>query len=107
MSSSLSSLSDNLAKGLHKDKCKNCKSDLESIMAYWYSNVSTARKMMMKNSKNIQPKDWRTPTDSVTETLKILFEGVYPMKRHSKTKKFYRNLTIDFRIQNSVESHDL
>lgn len=53
MSSSLSSLSDNLAKGLHKDKCKNCKSDLESIMAYWYSNVSTARKMMMKNSKNI------------------------------------------------------
>ena len=29
MSSSPSSLSDNLAKGLHKDKCKNCKSDLE------------------------------------------------------------------------------
>ena len=29
MSSSPSSLSDNLAKGLHKDKCKNCKSELE------------------------------------------------------------------------------
>ena len=29
MSSSLSSLADNLAKGHHKDKCKNCKSDLE------------------------------------------------------------------------------
>ena len=31
--SSLSSLADNLSEGLHKDKCKNCKSDLEYVTA--------------------------------------------------------------------------
>ena len=29
MASLLSSLADNLVEGLHKEKCKNCKSDLE------------------------------------------------------------------------------
>ena len=33
MSSSLSSLADNLANELHKDKCKNCKSSLEYSIA--------------------------------------------------------------------------
>ena len=31
--SSPSSLADNLSEGLHKDKCKNCKSDLEYVTA--------------------------------------------------------------------------
>ena len=33
MSSSVSSLADNLSERLHKDKCKNCKSDLEYLTA--------------------------------------------------------------------------
>ena len=33
MSSSLSSLADNLSEGLHKSKCKDCKSDLEYVTA--------------------------------------------------------------------------
>ena len=33
MSSSLSRLADNLSEGLHKDKCKHSKSDLEFVVA--------------------------------------------------------------------------
>lgn len=47
--SSLSSVTDTLAEGLYKDKCKDCK----STMVCWYSNVQIATKVMKKGLMKI------------------------------------------------------
>ena len=47
--SSLSSVTDNLAEGLHKGKCK----DSNSTMVRWYSNVQIAIKVMKKGLMKI------------------------------------------------------
>ena len=111
MSNSPSSLSDNLAKGLHKDKCKNCKSDLE----YMAVNDGT----LVFNCVNCKKND----DEEFEEHLAKRLENTYRLcdgdtkniawrclsneTSFQDKKEFYRNLTIDFRIQNSVESHDL
>ena len=56
MSNSLSSMADNLAKGIHKDKCKNFKSDLQFMTVNddtLVFNCINYKKIMMKSLMSI------------------------------------------------------
>ena len=56
MSSSPSSLDDNLAERSRKDKCKTVSpimNTLQSAMAHWYSNVQSATKIIRKSLTKI------------------------------------------------------
>ena len=72
MSSSLSTLADNHAEGLHKDKYKNYKSDLEYMTAK--ENTVTfkceeCKKIYEKEFDKDLAKRFKTHTNSVMETL--------------------------------------
>ena len=72
MPSLLSSLAYNLAKGLHKDRCRNFKSDLECMTVNDVSLVFKCvecNKTYEKGFDEDLPKDLRINTDSVTPTL--------------------------------------
>ena len=56
MSSSLSSLSDHLFKGLHKGKCKDCKSDLEYITVSVATKENTLTFKCIDCDKNYEKK---------------------------------------------------
>ena len=91
--------------------CKNCKSDLE----YMAVNDGT----LVFNCVNCKKND----DEEFEEHLAKRLENTYRLcdgdtkniawrclsneTSFQDKKEFYRNLTIDFRIQNSVESHDL
>ena len=66
MSSSFSSLVDNLSEGLHNDKCKDCKSCLE------YIPIKDNKNNKKQLNKNLR-KDLQTHINSVIETLINLF----------------------------------
>lgn len=80
MSSSTSSLTHNLSERLHKEKCKNYKSNLE--YATTKEDILTFKRVccnqiMKKLPKKFQPIDFKTPTNSVMETSKqILSDAV-------------------------------
>ena len=112
MGSSLSSLTDNLVEGLHKGKCKDCKSSLEymtvkdSLLTFkWMDINKTIEKKLDEDLvKRFQNKSKFCDEDSNNFFL-MLWRGVYPYKymdsreRFNKTsmaakKEFYSNLTM-------------
>ena len=72
MSSSPSSLANNPSKGLNKDKCKNCRSDLEYMTvndgSFIFKFVD-CKKLYDKEFHEDLPKTLTTHTDSVKKTL--------------------------------------
>ena len=71
ISSSLSSLVDNLSEGLHNDKCKDCKSCLEDISAK--DKLILFKMYLAKTMKSISInilKNLQIHMNSVMETLK-------------------------------------
>ena len=71
MASSLSSLTDNLSQGLHKNKCKDCKSSLECMTAndglLTFVGVDY-NKIYKKRVIKIYSRDFKTPTNPAMET---------------------------------------
>lgn len=113
MGSSLSSLTDNLVEGLHKGKCKDCKSSLEymtvkdSLLTFKWMDINKAieKKLDEDLVKRFQNKSKFCDEDSNNFFL-MLWKGVYwneymgGWERFIETslpskKEFYCNVTME------------
>ena len=104
MSSSLSSLLDNLSEGLHKDKCIDCKSCLDHIMFKddqlifrCFECKKYYRKDFNKDLIKTFASIYEFCNRDINKLILLLRKGVYPYEYMDSLERFDENLLLNIK----------